>query len=81
MQEERYKGLRADDLVDIAVNHGLHFHGPTERGVVFHLIGALSEFGKVGIVAIGDNPKQARFLYKRSLQVLDEATGVRGRGR
>jgi hypothetical protein len=75
LQEERYKGLRAEDLVDISMYHGLHFHGPSERGVVFHLIGALSEFGKLGIVAIGDNPQQARFLYKQTLQVLDEETG------
>lgn len=81
IHEDRYRGLTPDDLVDIAVKSELHFDGPTERGVVFHLIGALSQFGKVGIVAIGDNPKMAYFLYKRSLQVLDEATGVRGRGR
>jgi hypothetical protein len=80
IQEDRYKGLRPDDLVDISVYHRLHFHGPTQRGVVFHLIGALSQFGKVGIVAIGDNPQQAKFLYKQTLQVLDEATGRRGRG-
>jgi hypothetical protein len=75
LQEERYKGLLPEDLVDIVVYHGLHFHGPTERGVVFHLIGALSEFGKLGIVAIGDNLTQARFLYKRTLQVLDDEVG------
>ena len=55
--------------------HGMHFHGPTQRGIVFHLIGALSEFGKVGMVAIGDNPQQARFLYKQALQVLEEEVG------
>ncbi len=81
IQERRYRGLMPDDLIDIAVYHGLHFHGPTERGVVFHLIGALSEYGKVGVVAIGDNLQQARFLYKQTLQVLDQETGVRGRGR
>ena len=80
IQEDRYKGLRPQDLVDIAVLHKLHFHGPTQRGVVFQLIGALSQYGKIGIVAIGDNPQQARFLYKQTLQVLDEATGKRGRG-
>lgn len=77
VQSERYKGLLPEDLVDIAVFHGLHFHGPTERGVVFHLIGALSEFGKLGLVAIGDNPQQARFLYRQTLQVLDAETGAR----
>lgn len=76
VQADRYRGLLPEDLVDIVVYHGLHFHGPTERGVVFHLIGALSEFGKLGIVAIGDNLTQARFLYKRTLQVLDDEVGV-----
>lgn len=75
LQKDRYKGLRAEDLMEIAVYHGLHFHGPSERGVVFHLIGALSEFGKLGVVAIGDHPQQARFLYDQTLQVLDEETG------
>ncbi|MCB9663657.1 MAG: carboxylate-amine ligase [Alphaproteobacteria bacterium] len=77
---ERYVGLRPEDLMDIAVFHGLHFHGASERGVVFHLIGALSQHGKLGIVAIGDNPAQANFLYQQCLEVLDEETGPR-RGR
>lgn len=77
LQSERYVGLRPEDLIDVSVYHGLHFHGPTERGVVFHLIGALSEFGKLGLVAIGDNLQQARFLYRQTLQVLDEETGPR----
>lgn len=75
IHNERYVGLRPEDLMDIVAYHGLHFHGASERGVVFHLIGALSEFGKIGVVAIGDNPKQARFLYEQTLQVLDEETG------
>ncbi|HMV66790.1 MAG TPA: peptide ligase PGM1-related protein [Myxococcota bacterium] len=75
IQSDRYIGLRPEDLIDISVYHNLHFHGPTERGVVFHLIGALSQFGKLGVVAIGDNRKQADFLYKQTLQVLDEETG------
>ena len=79
LQKEEYKGLAVEDLVDISVVHGLHFHGPSERGVVFHLIGALSEFGKLGLVAIGDNAKQAKFMYKQTLQVLDDATKGRGR--
>lgn len=81
IHQDRYVGLRAEDLVDIAVFHNLHFHAPSERGVVFHLIGALSEFGKIGIVAIGDNLQQAHFLYRQVLQVLDQETGARaGRG-
>ena len=71
------RGHLDQDLIDIAVYHDMHFHHPTERGVVFHLIGALSEFGKLGVVSIGDNPQQARFLYRQCLQVLDEETGAK----
>ena len=31
----------------------------TETGVLFHLIGALSQFGKLGLTAIGNSPEQA----------------------
>jgi len=75
LQSDRYKGLSPDDLIDIAVYHDLHFHASTERGVVFHLMGALSEFGKLGVVCIGDNPQQAQFIYKRTRSVLDEEVG------
>ncbi len=78
VQSDRYRGLRPADLIDISVFHGLHFHGPSERGVVFHLISALSEFGKLGIVAIGDNDAQADFLYRKTLEVLDEETSPIG---
>ena len=77
LQSDRYKGLSPDDLIDISVYHDLHFHANTERGVVFHLMGALSEFGKLGVVCIGDNPQQAQFLYKRTRSVLDEEVGYR----
>jgi len=77
LERERYRGLTPDDLIDIAVYHGLHFHGAAERGVVFHLMGALSEFGKLGIVCIGDNPQQCTFLYRKTVGVLDKETASR----
>jgi hypothetical protein len=72
-----YVGLRPEDLIDIAVTHGLHFHSATERGVVFHLLGALSQHGKVGLVAIGDSPRQAQLLFDDAVQVLDRETAAR----
>jgi hypothetical protein len=75
---ERYRGLVPRDLIDIAVLHGLHFHGATQAGVVFHLIGALSEFGKLGVLAIGETPEHARALYGRAVEVLDLETGSAG---
>ncbi len=72
LQSPRYVGLLPEDLIDIAVYHDLHFHPTTERGTVFHLMGALSEFGKLGMVCIGDNPQQAEFLYRKAKSVLDQ---------
>lgn len=72
LQSDAYKGLGPVDLVDLAVEHELHFHSSPERGVVFHLIGALSEFGKLGLVCIGDNWQQAKFLYRKTKDTLDQ---------
>jgi hypothetical protein len=43
--------------------------------VVFHLIGALSEFGKLGVVGIGHSPERATQLYRETVEVLDRETG------
>jgi hypothetical protein len=74
LQSDAYRGLGPADLVDLAVVNELHFHSSSERGVVFHLIGALSEFGKLGLVCIGDNWQQARFLYRKTKDTLMQVT-------
>jgi PGM1 C-terminal domain len=71
LQSPDYKGLTPDDLVDIAVDNGLHFDGASQQGVVFHLIGALSQFGKVGTVCIGDSHESARNYYRDTVAVLN----------
>ncbi|MCC6775193.1 MAG: carboxylate-amine ligase [Hyphomicrobiales bacterium] len=71
LEAERYRGLTPYDLVDIAVMNGLHFHAATGEGVAFHLIGALSEFGKLGVVCIGQTPERADALHQQTVAVLD----------
>ena len=71
LESERYRGLTPYDLIDIAVMNGLHFHAATGEGVAFHLIGALSEFGKLGLVCIGRTPERADSLYQSTVEVLD----------
>ena len=70
-----YQGLTPDDLIDIAVNNGLHFHGTTQEGVVFHLIGALSEYGKLGVLCVGASRARALEFYKKTVHVMDHACG------
>jgi pheganomycin biosynthesis PGM1-like protein len=71
LQSPAYKGLTPDDLVDIAVDNGLHFDSAAQQGVVFHLIGALSQYGKLGTVCIGDSHESARKFYRDTVAVLD----------
>jgi hypothetical protein len=58
--------------VDIAALNGLHFNGACQEGVVFHLIGALSEFGKLGVLCIGPSHERAEALYHHAIRVLDQ---------
>ena len=55
----------------------LHYDGRTESGVLFHLIGALSQFGKLGLTAIATSHGEADRLYQRALEVLDAETVYR----
>ncbi len=68
---EKYKGLTPDDLIDISIYHDLMFDGATKEGIMFHLIGALSEFGKFGVICVGTSPEKAREYYQKIIRVLD----------
>lgn len=74
LQNDAYKGLLPSDLMDIIARHNLHFNSTTETGTVFHLIGCLSEFGKLGLTSIGSSPEEADAIYHRVIQVLDAET-------
>lgn len=73
---EEYKGLSPQDLIEIVMFHGLHFNTATQKGVMFHMIGALSEFGKMGMVCIGESPHEAYSYYEKTLEVLNAECGV-----
>jgi hypothetical protein len=72
LRSDRYKGLSPHDLIDIAMVHDLHYDGTSQEGVMFHLIGALSQFGKLGVVCIGSTPQRAREFYAKIVTVLEK---------
>ena len=49
-----------DDLFDIVAIHGLHFDQTRQTGVVFHMLSALPECGRVGLTAVADSPGGSR---------------------
>jgi hypothetical protein len=70
----QYRGLLPEDLVDLLTINKLHYSHGSESGVLFHLIGALSEFGKLGMTAIANSYEEVDELYARTLEVLDRET-------
>lgn len=67
-----YRAFTADDLFDIVVRHQLHFDQTRQTGVVFHMMSALGECGRVGLTAVGNSHDDAQAIYKRAVAVLDE---------
>lgn len=66
-----YQSLTPDDLLDILVDHRLHFDSTRQEGVVFHLMGALATYGKLGLVSIAPTHEQAEDQYRRVVALLD----------
>ncbi len=71
LQNDDYRRLTPEDLIDIVVDHGLHFDAAKQQGVAFHLIGALSEFGKLGMLCVADSHDAALSMYRNTVEVLD----------
>lgn len=76
LQKPSYHGLLPYDLMDIIAKYRLHFDSGTKTGTVFHLMGALSEFGKLGLTCIGNTCREAEEIYHHVEAVLDGETKV-----
>ncbi len=71
LRSDAYRGLCPEDLMDITTINRLHYSHATETGVLFHMIGALSQYGKVGLTAIGNSPEEVDAIFENALRVLD----------
>jgi hypothetical protein len=56
--------------------YGLHYDSSKEEGIMFHLISALSQFGKLGLVSIAKSPEKAKEYYNKVVEVLDKETNI-----
>lgn len=75
---EAYQGLTPSELIDSAVLESLHYHAASQQGIVFHLLGAVTDFGKIGVLSIAPSPDAAKRQYKTAVDALDNATGATG---
>ena len=74
LQNDAYRGLLPNDLMDIIMGEQLHFSSIDGVGVVFHLMGCLSEHGKLGLTCIGNTPAEAEAIYEKVVTTIDRAT-------
>jgi hypothetical protein len=58
------RGLLPIDLIDIVADAGLHYDPSRLRGSVFHLLGCLSEYGKLGMTCVGGSDREAAAVYE-----------------
>jgi hypothetical protein len=70
LRDSSYVGLGPSDAIDSAVEHDLYFNAATQEGVTFHLMGALRDYGKLGMVAIGNTAARARRFFEEASNVL-----------
>ena len=74
LKSDACRGLSPEDLLDITTINHLHYSQGTETGVLFHMIGAVSQFGKLGLTVIGNSHEQVDVVYARAIGVLDRET-------
>lgn len=72
LESEAYRGFTPDDLFDLVVRRGLHFGQVRQTGVVFHMLSAVGETGRLGLTAVGNSPEEAESIYAQAQKVLDE---------
>ena len=74
LKSPAYRGLLPEDLFAIIARHGIGYSHATGSGALFHMIGALSQYGKIGLTCIADSPAEAQRLFDHTAGVLDDET-------
>jgi len=74
LKSPAYRGLLPEDLFDIIIKNKIHYQPDSGTGVLFYMIGALSQYGKLGMTCIGNSPEQADELFRRTVALLDRET-------
>lgn len=72
-----YVGLAPNDVISAVGHAGLAYDHSTRTGVTLHLLGALTEHGKLGATCIGDTPEQAQDLFDKTLKLVESLAALR----
>jgi hypothetical protein len=72
LEDERLTALTPRDVFDVVARKRLHFDHSRKTGVVFHMISCVTECGRLGMTAIGDDPEDAWATYQDAIDALLE---------
>jgi hypothetical protein len=78
LESSRWRGLLPDDLIDILTMNHLNYSPHGEAGALFYMLGAVSELGRVGMVAIGNSRSEAEGIFRRTVDTIDREAGGAG---
>jgi len=69
------RALTPEDVLEVTVRNRLHYDHTTQKGVVYQMLSAVTECGRVGVTAVGDSPGEAEVLWQKTrARLLEEAT-------
>ncbi len=80
LKSPAYRGLLPEDLFEIIARRRLGYRHADGCGALFHMIGALSQYGKIGMTCIADSPAAAQALFEQTVNALDDEIGHKGHG-
>jgi hypothetical protein len=72
LESPNLKKLQPQDVAEILQDHDLHYQHDKEIGCVMHMLGSLSEHGKMGITCIQDSADTALQTYEFIFSLLSE---------
>ena len=78
LEDESYRTLTTDDVLDRTADQRLSWSEETKTGVALHLVSAVAVAGRLGITAVGTTSEDADRRYQSAGQVIAElaATGL-----
>jgi hypothetical protein len=75
VKHDGLRGLTPAQLLARTRAAGLTYDHHAQRGPVFHLVGAVTEHGKLGFTAIADSPEEADAIYRSTTAALARIAG------
>jgi hypothetical protein len=73
LKSHRLAGMAPARVIDLLDRRGLGFHRGRMTGATLHLLGALREYGKMGVTCVGDSPEEAEERYREVRAVIAPA--------